>query len=140
VFDWLIRNEDKRVGKNAAGYLVASIRSDYQEPKDYRSQARKAERVLEQTQRANTDAQRKAQAEVQDQRNKAREAKLRSAWEKLPQSEREAILATVKAQSPGLSRWKNMLEPLCLAVLETRIHQTKDGSSQPMLFPDAELG
>ena len=39
VFDWLLRNEDKRIGKNPAGYLVASIRSDYQVPGDYRSQA-----------------------------------------------------------------------------------------------------
>ena len=39
VFDWLLRNEDKRVGKNPAGYLVASIRSDYQVPGDYRSGA-----------------------------------------------------------------------------------------------------
>ena len=37
VFDWLLRNEDKRVGKNPAGYLVASIRSDYQVPGDYRN-------------------------------------------------------------------------------------------------------
>ena len=36
VFDWLLRNEDKRVGENPAGYLVASIRSDYQVPGDYR--------------------------------------------------------------------------------------------------------
>ena len=35
VFDWLLRNEDKRVGKNPAGYLVASIRSDYQAPGDF---------------------------------------------------------------------------------------------------------
>ena len=39
VFDWLLRNEDKRVGKNPAGYLVASIRSDYQIPGDYRNGA-----------------------------------------------------------------------------------------------------
>ena len=39
VFDWLLRNEDKRVGKNPAGYLVASIRSDYQIPGDYRDGA-----------------------------------------------------------------------------------------------------
>src|SRR3954470_11138981 len=108
VFDWLIRNEDKRVGKNSAGYLVASIRSDYQEPQDFRSQVSKAQRVLEQVKRASTEAQRKVQAEVQDQRNKAREAKLRAVWEKLPQPEREAILTTVKAQNPGLSRWKSM--------------------------------
>ena len=35
VFDWLVKNEDKRVGKNPAGYLVASIRSDYQPPEEY---------------------------------------------------------------------------------------------------------
>jgi hypothetical protein len=33
-----------------------------------------------------------------------------------------------------------MLEPLCLAALETRLHQAKDGSTQPMLFPDVEAG
>jgi Replication initiator protein A len=140
VFDWLIRNEDKRVGKNSAGYLVASIRSDYQEPQDFRSQVSKAQRALEQVKRANTEAQRKVQAEVQDQRNKAREAKLRAVWEKLPQPERDAILTTVKAQNPGLSRWKSMLEPLCLAALETRLHQAKESSTQPMLFPDVEVG
>ena len=35
VFDWLMKNEDKRVGKNPAGYLVASIRSDYKAPDEY---------------------------------------------------------------------------------------------------------
>jgi hypothetical protein len=139
VFDWLIHNEDKRVGKNAAGYLVASIRADYQAPGDYRSQASAAQRALEQTKRADLDAQRKAHAEAQAQRDKAREAKLRAAWEQLPQTDREAILTAVKSQNPGLSRWKNMLEPLCLAALETRIHQAKNGSSQPLLFLDAEL-
>src|SRR5262249_22916529 len=37
VFDWLVRNQDKRVGKNPAGYLVASIRSDYQAPNDFQA-------------------------------------------------------------------------------------------------------
>ena len=32
VFDWLVQNEDKRVAKNPAGYLVASIRADYAAP------------------------------------------------------------------------------------------------------------
>ena len=52
--------------------------------------------------------------------------------------ERESIMAIVKTQNPGLSRHKNMLEPLCLAVLESRLHQAKNGSNQAMLFPDAE--
>ena len=81
---------------------------------------------------------RKADAEAQVQRDRAREAELRAAWEQLPAAEREAILAAVKAENPGLSRWKNMLEPLCLAALEARIHQPSTGANQAMLFPDAE--
>ena len=56
----------------------------------------------------------------------------------LPESEREAILATVKAENPGLGRWKNMLEPLCLAVLETRISQASSETGQRLLFADVE--
>jgi hypothetical protein len=138
VFDWLIRNEDKRVGKNPAGYLVASIRSDYQVPGDYRSQPDASQRALEQARQANQEVRRKADAEAQTQRNEAREAKLRTAWEQLPPTERDAIRAAVKAQNPGLSRWKNMLEPLCLAVLESQFQQARNHSSQAVLFPDAE--
>ena len=34
-----MKNQDKRVGKNPAGYLVASIRSDYQAPGDFNAAA-----------------------------------------------------------------------------------------------------
>ena len=43
VFDWLLRNEDKRVGKNPAGYLVASIRADYQAPEQLRRSRRRGQ-------------------------------------------------------------------------------------------------
>jgi len=146
VFDWLLRNEDKRVGKNPAGYLVASIRSDYQAPVDYQAQVSGAKSAAEEAQRRKADSrrtvleQRQARDEVQAQRDKVREAKLRAAWERLSESEREAILATVKTENPGLGRWKNMLEPLCLAVLETRISQTGAETAQRLLFSDIETG
>jgi hypothetical protein len=57
---------------------------------------------------------------VADPDDRAREARLRVAWEDLPESEREAIRAAVKAENPGLSRWPNVLEPLYLAALEVR--------------------
>ena len=58
VFDWLIRNEDKRVGKNPAGYLVASIRSDYQDPRRFSVPSPPvAELALEQAKRASAEAQ-----------------------------------------------------------------------------------
>ena len=46
VFDWLVQNGDKRIGKNPAGYLVASIRDDYQAPDDYQPPA-EADRLAE---------------------------------------------------------------------------------------------
>jgi hypothetical protein len=138
VFDWLLQNEDRRIGKNPAGYLVASIRSDYQAPGDYQSRTRPSRQAVEQVRRAHQQAQLKANAEAQAERDKAREATLRTAWEQLSQAEREEIRTSVKAQHPGLGRWKNMLEPLCLAALEARLAQGKTASSQPLLFPDAE--
>ena len=63
----------------------------------------------------------------QAQHDKAREERLRAAWERLPEADREAIRAAVKAENPGVGRWKNMLEPLCLAALEARMNQPAIG-------------
>ena len=82
--------------------------------------------------------QRQVNDEVQAQRDKVHEAKLRAEWDRLPEAEREAILAAVKSQNPGLGRWRNMLEPLCLSVLETRLNETSAAGGQRLLFPDAE--
>jgi Replication initiator protein A len=144
VFDWLLQNEDKRVGKNPAGYLVASIRSDYQVPGDYRNGTSAVKQVAPLAV-SKTDLMRsrpglpRHSEETQAQRDKVQEAKLRAAWDKLPEAEREAIVAVVKSQNPGLGRWKNMLEPLCLSALETRLNDNTAPGGQRLLFPDAEL-
>ena len=145
VFDWLLRNEDKRVGKNPAGYLVASIRSDYQVPGDYRDGAVNGKSVAGgNVKEVDLLLARKVQQlqlsdDMRSQRDKPREARLRAAWDQLPHSEREEILATVKSQNPSLGRWKNMLEPLCLSELETRLNEPGVGRSQQLLFPGAEV-
>jgi len=142
VFDWLLRNEDRRVGKNPAGYLVASIRSDYQAPGDYRAQDAKSKPAADKAKRiaAVAEAQRLAteEAQAQAQNDADREARLRAAWERLPDADREAIRAAVRAENPGLGRWKNVLEPLCLAALETRLAEPHPATGQRLLFPDAE--
>jgi len=144
VFDWLLRNEDKRVGRNPAGYLVASIRSDYKVPGDYQAQTSTAKLVGSGIGRLNSDpqrsrhAQRQANEEVQAQRDKVREARLRAAWEQLPETEQDAILVAVKVENPGLGRWKNMLEPLCLSELESRMKESGVESGQQLLFPEVE--
>ena len=113
VFDWLVRNNDKRVGKNSAGYLVASIRGDYQPPGDFTQAAVKpakadAGEALRSAEEAERSKRRKRRDEATD--ASAREAELRARWEALPEAERQAILERVKAANPGLRRWKTMLE------------------------------
>ena len=132
VFDWLVKNEDKRVGKNPAGYLVASIRSDYQAPDEFAGAAK-----AEESKKAKDDADHRAARKIKEEADKlkAREADLRARWEKLPEAERDSIRAAVKHDNPGLGRWKNMLEPLCLAALEARIANPQ--ARQKGLFPEA---
>lgn len=120
VFDWLIKNNDKRVAKNAAGYLVASIRADYQVPDDFAATASKAD--AEQA-AAEADRKRKERARAEAKAAKARELRLRDTWELLTAADRDAITAQVKAENPGLRRWKNLLEPLCLDEMERRLRR-----------------
>jgi hypothetical protein len=143
VFDWLLRNEDKRIGKNPAGYLVASIRSDYQVPGDYPGQASKSTPVGGETAGLKADlrapqGQQQTGAEIQAQCDKVREERLRAAWNQLPESQREAIRAVVQSENPGLGRWKNMLEPLCLSELESRMNETRTHGGQQLLFSDTD--
>ena len=141
VFDWLVKNEDKRVGKNPAGYLVASIRSDYQDPDDYKA----AKRSEAKTEAAKVDAEnakrQKRKNKDEQEKAKSRDIELRDRWEKLTEEAREAILETVKAENPGIGRWKNMLEPLCLALLEKQLIEQGEltpAESQKTLFPDVD--
>ena len=61
-----------------------------------------------------------AQERERERLDRERDGRLRAAWDALPEPEREAIRAAVRAENPGIGRWKAMLEPLCLAELERR--------------------
>ena len=139
VFDWLVKNEDKRVGKNPAGYLVASIRADYQAPEDF-AHAKKAAKAADQAKVvAEVDRTRKRKVKDEEEQSKKTQIDLKGHWERLTDAQRETIVAGVKAQNPGIGRWKNMLEPLCLAALE-KVLETggviDTGAFQKKLFPD----
>ena len=121
VFDWLVEAKDRRIGKNPAGYLVASIRADYKAPGEFRAageraKARAADRAAE------------AEAPPAEGRGpagagprRAAEAEQRARWDALADPDREAIAAAVRLENPGLGRWKKMLEPLCLAEMARRL-------------------
>lgn len=138
VFDWLVKNEDKRVGKNPAGYLVASIRADYQAPDDFQP-VEESERLAEAERlAAEADRERKGRAAAEAEAARNHEADLRARWEALSAAEREAIIATVKAENPGLRRWRKLLEPLCLAALDAR--PLSDAPVQARLFTEDKPG
>jgi hypothetical protein len=140
VFDWLLENDDKRVGKNPAGYLVASIRADYQPPVDYRIQTTQAKVIEDRANKAQVaDTRRQAENTLSAQNELARDARLRTAWDALPESERDLIRSTVRAENPGLGRWKNLLEPLYLSALETRLASAEATPGQRLLFPETEI-
>jgi hypothetical protein len=143
VFDWLVNNEDKRIGKNPAGYLVASIRSDYQAPGDFRGLKHAEDAAEVKRQAAAAEQKRQKQARAEARAEAEREARLRARWDTLSAAEREAITTKVKAENPGLNRFKAMIEPLCLAELGRRIEDgeisaTAASKRQPSLFPDAK--
>ena len=136
VFDWLVRNHDKRVGKNPSGFLVASIRADYQAPDDFAPPASPAPAVAPTAESASPSprsTRRKKATDEQDQQRQ-RETDLRARWEALTDAERDAIKASVRVANPGLGRWKNMLEPLCLAALDEPL-PAPPSSQQRILFP-----
>ena len=118
VFDWLVQSGDKRVERNAAGYLVSSIRADYRDPADWTAKATKA--AAREAERRTMEAERvrKAAAAVAEKAEADRTTELRTRWGELSGAQREAITVRVKAEHPGLRRWKSMLEPLCLDELE----------------------
>ena len=139
VFDWLLKNEDKRIGKNPAGYLVASIRADYQAPGDFPAAEPVAPLALTpivetaETRRQSRARDQQREDDAETARETLREADLKAAWENLDDAERDEIVASVKAANPGISRWRKMIEPLCLTALETRLGQAR----QKTLFSDA---
>ena len=117
VFDWLVQNEDRRVAKNPAGYLVSSIRADYEAPGDYAAKAAAATRREAERRAAEAERRKKAEEQAVAAAAAVREAALKARWNTLEARQRDAITAQVKGEHPGLKRWKAMLEPLCLAEL-----------------------
>jgi hypothetical protein len=114
VFDWLVENRDKRVGKNPAGYLVASIRADYRAPGDFPAAPAGAPPAGA----GAAAAPRRGPARAEAEAARAHREALRARWDALPEDRRAAILARVRAENPGLVRWPEMILPLCWAAPE----------------------
>jgi hypothetical protein len=76
VFDWLKEKKDPRVSKNPAGYLVQSIRQDYQPPDGFESKAeREAKKVAQEKARQQREEKRLKEEESHRQKKAEDEAK-----------------------------------------------------------------
>lgn len=143
VFDWLVKNQDKRVGKNAAGYLVASIRADYAAPEDFPKPSRRAKAAPSSLplgvvdDQVATDRKRKTTAKDEAAQDEARTLERKARWDALPASDRERIVAGVKAENPGIGRFKTLLQSLCLEALD-RKPQGEPPADQGSLFKDLD--
>jgi hypothetical protein len=139
VFDWLVARRDKKVAKNPAGYLVASIRGRYAAPEGF-APPDEADRLAELERQAAEDERKRRDLERREaERAAKREAEIKAAWEALDDAGREEITAQVRAENPGLKRWKSMMQSLCLAELERRMtggEPRAKGSAQGTLFPE----
>ena len=147
AFDWLVGKKDRRVARNPAGYLVASVRENYRPPEGFsptspRPPAGPTVAAAEGTVESPAGRQRRERSEQAKAR--AQEAESRARWEALAEVDREAITATIRAENPGLRRWKTMLEPLCRAELDRRLASgwvPSAGPPRPVqapLFPDPD--
>ena len=128
VFDWLLRNEDRRVGKNPAGYLVASIRSDYQAPAIIRPRPPRPRRRARPRRRPRPrrSATRSRPATPPSATRPARPAPRRLGAAARGRARGDPRRG--QGREPRHRRWKNMLEPLCLAALEARMNQPAIGT------------
>lgn len=122
VFDWLKEGKDPRLGKNAAGYLVESVRKDYQPPQGFETAAQKEEKRL---------AGEKTRKALEESRRKQDEAKERQEAE--AEARRRAKREHIDGYLQGLSHDG-------MEALEERAFAAADAGRRPFLHKQGPLG
>jgi hypothetical protein len=67
VFDWLVSQKDPKVSRNPAGFLVASIKSEYAPPKGFMTQTDEADRQARAFERKRRTEERERAIEAREQ-------------------------------------------------------------------------
>ena len=101
-FDWLRGEKDGRVLRSPAGFLVQSIREDYDPPEGFRLQAEKARATAAQRRRARElEEERERREAAEEERERLRLERVRAFWDSLAGPEREKLWAkAVDAANP----------------------------------------
>ena len=103
VFDWLGGRKDRRLGRNPAGYLVASIKDDYAAPPGFEAEADRARRLEAERGRRRVDAEGASRGQQEQRaREEAQRARIAAYWGALSSAEREALRERALAGSHPL--------------------------------------
>lgn len=99
VFDWLTAQQDKRVARSPAGYLVTSVEQDYADPKGFVPNAEREQRAAAQRARERDAAEAQRQERERDARERAKQQRDVAYWNALTEAERDALDAASRAQA-----------------------------------------
>jgi hypothetical protein len=100
VFDWLGGRKDRRLGRNPAGYLVASIKDDYAAPRGFEAEADRVRREEAQRQARQREAEQHRRRKAEQAREAAEHAQVMKYWNALGPAEQ----AQLEADAPGPGR------------------------------------
>lgn len=104
VFDWLTAQQDKRVARSPAGYLVTSVEQDYADPKGFIPKAERERRAAAQRAREHDAAEAQRREREHDAREHAKQQRDVAYWDALTEAERDALDAASRAQADPEAR------------------------------------
>jgi hypothetical protein len=122
---------DVPIGVYARGTIKKRIGSGGYLPLADPSAKARAEATRRQEEGEAKEAAKRAKAEA-EKAERAKEAVLQARWEALPEADREAIKARVRAENPDLGRWKNMLHSHCLTAMGQNQGEQPPASPAPI--------
>jgi len=105
VFDWLVSQQDPKVSRNPAGFLVSSIKSEYLPPKGFlgrEEQLKREARAAERKRRAEEQKRLEVERELAQQR--AKESAIDGFWQSLSDDERQQVEAEALALASGIQQ------------------------------------
>lgn len=124
VFDWLVAQKDPKVSRNPAGFLVASIRSEYAPPKGFVSAEEHARRAAQAEERKRKEEARQAALAAREvEAARLRSEAIRRFWDSVSERERarlqaEALSTATPVQRELIERGGSFSEATRQAVLD----------------------
>ena len=91
VFDWLVAKKDRRVQKSPAGYLVSSLRENYETPKGFVSKAELTRMEESRREAARKAKEKRVREAEQEARERAEDEAIWKRWESLGRAEQDQI-------------------------------------------------